>query len=139
LIARCDASGDYNDCSYVIKISYGGRSIILPGDAEEPAWKSMLADLGSAVLSCDILKAAHHGRDSGFYQSAVEAMKPKVVICSVGEKPDTDASDDYARLGGKVLSTRYNGTIKVRIWEDGEVWVDDRADKRLYTLPPLGR
>ena len=37
----------------------------------------MLSDLGPGSLACDILKAAHHGRDSGFYQPAVEAMSPK--------------------------------------------------------------
>ncbi len=137
LIAGCDDSGEFNDCSYVIKLSYAGRSIILPGDAEEPAWKSMLSDLGPARLGCDILKAAHHGRDSGFYQPAVKAMNPKIVICSVGEKPDTDATDDYNRIADKVLSTRYNGTIKVKIWADGEVWVDDHKGDRLATLPPL--
>ena len=137
LIARCNASGDFNDCSYVIKISFGGRSILLPGDAEEPAWKSMLSDLGPGQLACDILKAAHHGRDSGFYRPAVEAMKPKIVICSVGEKPDTDATEDYDRIAGKVLSTRYNGTIQVTIWEDGEVWITDHDGDRVASFPPL--
>jgi hypothetical protein len=137
LIAGCDASGNFNDCSYVIKISYAGRSIVLPGDAEDPAWKSMLADLGPAMLGCDILKAAHHGRDSGFYQPAVAAMNPKVVICSVGKKPDTDASEDYNRIADDVLSTRFNGTIRVKIWADGEVWITDHDGERLVTLPPL--
>jgi len=137
LIAGCDDTEEFNDCSYVIKLSYGGRSIILPGDAEEPAWKSMLSGLGPGPLACDILKAAHHGRDSGFYQPAVEAMSPKIVICSVGEKPDTDATDDYNRIADKVLSTRYNGTIQVKIWADGEVWVDGHDGDRLATLPPL--
>jgi competence protein ComEC len=137
LIAGCDYSEEFNDCSYVIKLSYGGRSIILPGDAEGPAWKSMLDDLGPGPLACDILKAAHHGRDSGFYQPAVEAMNPKIVICSVGEKPDTDATDDYNHIADKVLSTRYNGTIQVKIWADGEVWVDDHDGDRLAALPPL--
>lgn len=137
LVEDCDASGNYNDCSYVVKISYGGRSVILPGDAEEPAWKSMLADLGPAVLGCDILKAAHHGRKSGFHQPAVEAMNPKIVICSVGEKPDTDATDDYNRIADKVLSTRFNGTITLKMWCDGEVWITDHGGTRLATLPPL--
>jgi competence protein ComEC len=137
LVTGCDASDSYNNCSYVVKISYGGRSVILPGDAEESAWKSMLAGLSEGSLTCDILKAAHHGRNSGFYQSAVEAMDPRIVICSVGKKPDTDASDDYARIAEKVLSTRFCGTIKATIWGDGEVWVDNHKGERQVTLPPL--
>src|SRR5205823_5969998 len=130
-------SEEFNDCSYVLKLTYGRRSVILPGDAEEPAWKSMLADLGPSALACDILKAAHHGRDSGFYQPAVEAMNPEIVICSVGKNPETDASEDYGRIANKVLSTRFKGTIQVRIWADGEVWVDDHDGGRLISLPPL--
>jgi competence protein ComEC len=137
LIDGCNASDEFNDCSYVVKISYAGRSIILPGDAEELAWKSMLTELGSAPLACDILKAAHHGRKTGFYQPAVEAMNPKIVICSVGEKPDTDATEDYNRIADKVLSTRFNGTIRVKIWFDGEVWVTGHDGERLATLPAL--
>jgi competence protein ComEC len=137
LVAGCDASGSYNDCSYVIKISYGGRSVILPGDAEESAWKSMLDGLPSGSLACDVLKAAHHGRKSGFYQPAVEAMDPEVVICSVGKKPDTDASADYAGIARSVLSTRFCGTIKVTMWGDGEVWVENHKGESQVTLPPL--
>jgi beta-lactamase superfamily II metal-dependent hydrolase len=135
LVEECDASGDYNDCSYVLKISYGGRRLILPGDAEDAAWKSMLGDLGAGRLRCDLLKAAHHGRKSGFHKESVEAMDPSIVICSVGEKPDTDASADYARIADKVLSTRFCGTIKVTMWRDGEVWVHNHEGERVASLP----
>jgi competence protein ComEC len=137
LVGDCNSSGSYNNCSYVIKISYGGRSVILPGDAEEPAWKSMLDALSEDALACDILKAAHHGRKSGYYQPAVEAMDPRIVICSVGKKPDTDASAEYARIADSVLSTRFCGTIKVTMWHDGEVWVVNHKGERQVTLPPL--
>lgn len=63
-------------------------------------------------------------------------MSPEIAICSVGEKPDTDATNDYDRIAGKVLSTRYNGTIQVRI-SDGEIWIDGHGGDRLAELPPL--
>jgi competence protein ComEC len=65
-------------------------------------------------------------------------MNPDFVICSVGKKPSTDASDEYRSHGATVLSTRYNGTITVQIWADGEIWIDDRNGERLHSLPPLG-
>src|SRR6266542_2458419 len=70
LIMACNTKGAYNDCSYVLKISYGGRSVILPGDAEKPAWESMLENPGADALDCDILKAPHHGRQSGYHAKA---------------------------------------------------------------------
>jgi competence protein ComEC len=137
LVADCDRQDCYNDCSYVLKISYGGRGLILPGDAEAPAWDSMLEDLSGAELACDLLKASHHGRKSGFHQKAVEMMDPSIVICSVGKKPDTDASADYAKIASSVLSTRSNGTIKVTMWQDGEVWVENHQGKTVASLSPL--
>jgi hypothetical protein len=50
LIADCNRRDCYNDCSYVLKISYSGRSIILSGDAEGPAWASMVASPAASDL-----------------------------------------------------------------------------------------
>jgi beta-lactamase superfamily II metal-dependent hydrolase len=133
LIEACNNKDSYNDCSYVLKITHAGRSVILPGDAEGPSWDSML-DLGTDALKCDLLKASHHGRKSGYDEDAVDAMSPDAVICSVGKKPSTDASDQYASHGAKVLSTRYHGTITVKIWDDGDIWIDDHKGDRIHTI-----
>ena len=138
LIDYCDRIEHWNNSSYVLRLDYGGRRVILPGDAEKPAWDSIEADLDDADLACDILKAAHHGRESGYSETAVDAMDPDFVICSVGKKPSTDASDEYRRHGAIVLSTRHNGTIIVQIWADGEIWIEDHNGERLHSLPPLG-
>lgn len=137
LVSECNDDGSWNDASYVLRISYAGRTVILPGDAEKDAWDGVLSRSPKAQLACDILKAAHHGRESGYHAEAVRAMDPSLVICSVGKKPDTDASDKYAAHGATVLSTRYNGTITITIWQDGEVWVNDHRGDRVETLPPL--
>jgi hypothetical protein len=138
LIDYCDRIDKYNNSSYVLRLDYGGRRVILPGDAEKPAWDSIEAAYDDADLACDILKAAHHGRESGYSESAVNAMAPDFVICSVGKKPSTDASDEYRSHGATVLSTRYHGTITVQIWADGEIWIDNDAGDRLHTIAPLG-
>jgi competence protein ComEC len=134
LVDACKDRGTYNNLSYVLKISHGGRSIILPGDAETDAWSSIRETFSAADLQCDILKAAHHGRESGYNADAVADMSPSIVICSVGKKPATDASDEYASHGARVLSTRYNGTITVTIWDDGDLWVDNSFGQRLVTM-----
>lgn len=138
LIDYCDRIEKYNNSSYVLRLDYGGRRLILPGDAEKPAWDSIEADFDEADLVCDVLKAAHHGRESGYSETAVEAMNPDFVICSVGKKPSTDASDEYRSHGATVLSTRYNGTITAQIWTDGEIRIEDHNGDRLHSLPPLG-
>jgi competence protein ComEC len=137
LIRNCNSNDDYNDCSYVMKISHAGRSVILAGDAEGPAWASMLDALGPAALACDVLKAAHHGRATGYYEDAVKAMSPDVVICSVGKKPSTDASERYASHGADVLSTRFHGTITVTIKDNGKVVVANRKGEQIAKLGRL--
>ncbi len=134
LIEECNASEKYNNCSYVLKLTYAGRTIILPGDAEASAWKSILDNPGAEAIACDVLKASHHGRESGYHEEATEAMSPKVVICSVGKKPSTDASDEYASHGATVLSTRYHGTIKVKVWSDGDIWITNHKGERIHTI-----
>ncbi len=133
LIDSCSDSDSYNDCSYVLKLTHAGRSVILPGDAEAEAWRSILDGPGSAAIKCDILKASHHGRQSGYHEEATDAMSPEFVICSVGKKPSTDASDEYASHGAVVLSTRFHGTITVTIWDDGEIWAESQKDGLIHS------
>jgi competence protein ComEC len=138
LIDYCDRIETWNNSSFVLRLDYGGRRVILPGDAEKPAWDNIEAHFDEDDLACDLLKAAHHGRESGYSESAVDVMSPDFVICSVGKKPSTDASDEYRSHGATVLSTRFNGTITVQIWADGEIWINDRNGAQLHSLPPLG-
>lgn len=134
LIDACNTNDTFNDCSYVLKISHAGRSVVLPGDAEIAAWSSVLEAFDPGRLACNVLKAAHHGRESGYHKDAVNAMSPDTVICSVGKKPSTDASDEYAGHGAKVFSTRYHGTITVHIWDDGDIWITDHDGDRIHTI-----
>ncbi|NYE35663.1 beta-lactamase superfamily II metal-dependent hydrolase [Nocardioides cavernae] len=137
LVDTSNDRGESNNLSYVLRISYGGRSVILPGDAEKLAWDSIVDHYGPGEIDCDILKAAHHGRKSGYHHAAVSEMAPEIVVCSVGKKPSTDASADYARHGAKVLSTRFHGTISVTMWHDGEVWIYNHKGERIAELPSL--
>lgn len=137
LEAIADATENWNIASQVLRFEYAGRSIILPGDAENAAWTDIVAGVDPQFLNCDILKAAHHGRDSGYHDQAVSSMDPSIVVVSVGKKPATDASEDYKAKGATVLSTRYHGSIHVKVWYDGEVWVYDGSGNRIASLPSL--
>src|SRR5258708_1016027 len=63
IIGACNTAGKSNDLSIVLRLHHAGRTILLPGDAEELAWDSMRDFYGSRLKS-DFLKASHHGRDS---------------------------------------------------------------------------
>lgn len=137
LVDYANETENWNNSSYILRISHAGRTVILPGDAEKPAWDKVESVHDPDQLACDILKAAHHGRESGYSESAVEAMDPDYVVCSVGKKPATDASDEYAAHGATVLTTRTSGTIKATIFDDGSVSIVDHTGTVIGSLGAL--
>lgn len=113
---------DINGHGYVLWFEYAGVKVIFGGDANETVWESIYNQYGSN-LKCHILKASHHGRDSGYYQPAVEVMSPDFTIVSVGKKPESDAHNKYKTYCDNVLSTRWYGNIIVEIYENGQYQV----------------
>jgi beta-lactamase superfamily II metal-dependent hydrolase len=114
------SSGNTNNVSYVLRLTNRGVSIILGGDAEQMVWDSIVERYG-ADLSCDILKASQHGRDSGYHQEAMSLMRPTLTIVSVGKKPETDASNKYLQYSKYIRSTRWYGTMTLTIGDDRRI------------------
>jgi beta-lactamase superfamily II metal-dependent hydrolase len=130
LVTACNVAEKSNDLSLVLRLWHGDTSLILPGDAEEDAWGSMLGYYG-IHLRCNFLKASHHGRRSGFHIEAVRAMSPEVVVVSVGRKPNTDATASYRNQGAVVKSTRHKGNIELQVHDDGSYnWYVERNPDR---------
>lgn len=119
---------DPNAHSYVIWLQYNGYKVVLGGDATDSVWQSIYDKYGKG-LKCNILKASHHGRDSGYHLKAVEAMAAEFTIVSVGKKPDTDATNKYRQYSEQVWSTRWRGNIVLTIQEDGTATIDSEYDR----------
>ena len=118
VINACNTAEKFNDISMVLRVHHAGRTILLPGDAEELAWDNMVAYYGHRLKS-DFLKASHHGRDSGYHMKAVRHINPIMTFVSVGQKPATDASSKYRNFCQQVASTRFYGNIELRILDNG--------------------
>ncbi|MFH2001664.1 MAG: hypothetical protein ABIK28_18410 [Planctomycetota bacterium] len=111
-------------------IRYGQCFVVLGGDASQEAWSDIYNHFDGQLPKVNLLKASHHGRDSGFHLESVKAMQPDHVVVSVGKKPETDASDKYrAQANNGVYSTRFHGTITAQCYEDGTVLLWDRDEK----------
>jgi beta-lactamase superfamily II metal-dependent hydrolase len=91
-----NADDDPNAHSYVLMLIQAGTRVVFGGDATEAVWESIYQAFGKN-LKCHILKASHHGRDSGCHSNAMSAMHPDYTIVSVGTKPETDATNNYRR------------------------------------------
>ncbi len=128
LLDRANEKENWNNMSYVLRLSYKGCTIIFGADAEQDTWDDIVQCYGNK-LKCNILKASHHGRDSGYHQMAVELMSPQYTIVSVGKKPDTDASNKYKNYSDHVWSTRWRGTITLEIDDSGNAFIYSEYDR----------
>jgi beta-lactamase superfamily II metal-dependent hydrolase len=129
---------EFNDISLVLLLETRAGSVLLPGDAEQDAWDRILEEHEEKLDDIRVLKAAHHGREDGFYQEAVEAMDPEYVVLSVGKKPSTDAHSDYTdvcRDDAKVISTRQHGRVKFTITKRGTLIRSLEYPDGIFDLP----
>lgn len=117
LVEAAVTKNDQNILSAVLKISHAGRSIVLGGDATAAeSWPEIYPTLD--MQGIDVLKASHHGRNSGYYQPAVKEMSPWLTITSVGN-PDHDATRKYRQYSTHTVSMRKVGDIVITIRDDG--------------------
>jgi competence protein ComEC len=140
LLDECEAGAyDSNNMSRIIRFQFGGRSVLLPGDAESKGWSDTATAVGD-LLAADVLIASHHGRRSGYPPDAVMAtIAPSAAIVSAASlQAKHDATPWYEEAVGKVFATRTEGTIFIRVWEDGELVVGGLGNQQeLHRLPPL--
>lgn len=74
--------GDENDYSIVIRVSIGGHSLLLTGDASSASEQEMLS-LGDATDS-DVLVVGHHGSPGSTQEEFLDAVSPDYAIVSCG-------------------------------------------------------
>jgi competence protein ComEC len=114
-------------------------SAMLPGDSDAEIWKDgILKDYATTDVQSSILMAAHHGSnsffdipsDSNWYTAHLQAIKPAMVIVSVGPNthghPKKEALGFYEKYatgsnkGTKIARTDKKGTMKLTLkTEDG--------------------
>ena len=136
LVKAANEREDWNELSYVLVLKEHGRTIVFGGDAGLDTWGDIY-DAYDGKVKCDVLKASHHGRESGYHEEAVAAMHPGLTVVSVGKKPDTDASDSYRKHSKFVWSTRWKGDVTVRIESSGLMTATSRCDNQPLTWKKL--
>jgi competence protein ComEC len=120
---------DPNNNSLVLRATVGSVSLLLTGDAENPAQLGLLGS--GARLRSDVLKVPHHG--SAYSESAfLDAVDPAVALIEVG------AGNDYGHPNpGVVAHLRRGGARVLRTDEDGDLAVlVDRGRLAVATRGP---
>lgn len=107
-----------NDYSIVVKITFGGSSVLITGDATQYSENEMLNNQFN--LNSDILVVGHHGSSSSTSSQFLNAVNPQyaVISCERNNSYGHPASDVLERLVSKnitVLRTDLAGTIAFTI------------------------
>jgi len=107
---------DFNDTSYIIRISYGDTAVLLTGDATELAEKLALKAQPNQYFRADVLKIAHHGSSDATFEAFLDAVSPAIVVISVGRDndyghPHDSLMDRLSERGITIYRTDEDGTV----------------------------
>ena len=107
-----------NNDSLVLRLHYGNRNVLLPGDAEKESERAILAENGADGLRADVVKIGHHGSKNSTTTELLAAMQPRVGIISAGENnpyghPSPELLDRLERAGVRVLRTDRDGAVHI--------------------------
>lgn len=86
LSAETDVSGNTNNYSIVLKVSFGQMDMIMTGDAETEIEEKILES--GVDIDAEILKLGHHGSDTSSSEPFLDAVSPEygLISCKVGNK-----------------------------------------------------
>ena len=105
-----------NNDSLVLRVGYGRNGFLLPGDAERPIERGMLAE--DEIHRTDVLKVAHHGSRTSSTEDFVSAVEPVFAVISVG------VDNSYGHPNRDVLERlRQHHTVVYRTDQDGLITI----------------
>lgn len=122
-----------NDGSCVLKISSGGHAVLLTGDIEVAAERSLVQ--ASADIRADVALVPHHGSQTSSSVPFVDSVRPRYAVVSAGyanrwDLPKADVVQRWREKGAEVLTTAESGAVMVRVCADGGV-VEMRRERLL--------
>ena len=122
-----------NDRSVVLRVGYGGRHVLLTGDAEDELERRLVRS--GMDLRADILKLAHHGSRSSSSSAFLDAVQPQFAIVSARRNrsrpiPSALVLHRLRERGIEYARTDRNGTITVRIHKDGRIEISTYRQSR---------
>jgi competence protein ComEC len=107
-----------NDSSCVLRVSAGGRTLLVAGDVEARAESKLLE--ATTLVPVDVLVAPHHGSRTSSTAAFVEACRPAWVVYAVGHRnrwgfPAARVVERYDAAGARSLRTSASGAITFRL------------------------
>jgi competence protein ComEC len=135
-----------NNASAVIRLELGAFSFLFMGDAEGKTRKQppdtarfvervLLSRFAPAELHATVLKAGHHGSETGSTLPFLRAVQPKVIVVMTGRRsfngrflPDEGVIERYEELDPDVLILRTDDNDEA----EGHTTKDDQDGDDIY-------
>ena len=114
-----DRGTELNNNSLVLKITYGGKSFLFPGDLESQGEEVLISNTGQNLKS-DILLSPHHGSKSSSSKEFLQMVRPRVCVISSGEGnffgfPHQQTLKRLKDIGCKVIRIDQAGAVECTV------------------------
>jgi len=121
IAAETEVSGNDNNYSICLKVSFGQMDMIMTGDAETEIEEKILE--AGVDIDAEILKAGHHGSDTSNSEEFLDAISPDYVLISAGlgnkhEHPIKEVMERFEERNIEVYRTDESGSVVVTITTD---------------------
>jgi len=105
-----------NNDSLVLRLHFGGRTLLLPGDAEKQVEREILSENTPETMQSDVLKIGHHGSKNSTTPEFLAAVQPHFGIISAGEDnpyghPSPELLERLENAGVLILRTDRDGAV----------------------------
>jgi competence protein ComEC len=115
-----DCTFNSNNAGLVLKLTCRGRSILFPGDIQEPAERELLKH--PEKLRCDVLIAPHHGSSELATPDFLRAVNARVILASNdGRLTMKQRLFDVEAQGRPLYRTSGYGAMTVEIGGNGTI------------------
>jgi competence protein ComEC len=112
-----------NDNSIVLELTFAGRRVLFPGDAEREAEARLVA---AGLPRVDVLKVPHHGSRTSSSAALLDATRPAIAVASLGDRnrfrfPHPEVVARYAAARIPLYRTDRDGAVTLTISPKGDL------------------
>ena len=125
-----------NNRSCVVRVQTQDLTLLLSGDIEKVAERSLLQRHGAGLKS-NVLVVPHHGSKTSSTRDFIRAVSPEIAIFPVGYRnrfglPSQGIISRYREHGARLLSTAESGAIQINTTRTGITVTEHRENRRRF-------